>query len=246
MQKEEKILIENLFKKIKKVESQSNQKDLFAEKLIKNMLEKQPNSAYYLTQVVLIQELAIKKMNQETQSLNYKIQEQEKENKYKAKSFLFGCFDFLKDKKDDLKKKNKNFSSDTVDKKEKFSTMEQEEKNFSESKKNAGTNSFLSNAVQTAVGVASGIVIGNVLTNLFKHESIKDETINDINSSESVLDPDMSNNYINSNSEEINQDYYNINENYENNEKKFLDSNNSNYEDISYEENHYEDDDNFI
>ncbi|WP_343153015.1 DUF2076 domain-containing protein [Buchnera aphidicola] len=261
MQKEEKILIENLFKKIKKVESQSSQKDLSAEKLIKNMLEKQPNSIYYLTQIVLIQELAIEKMNQKIQLLNDKLQKKEKENNYNSKSFLFGCFDFLKNKKDNFKKKNENFLSDTVDKQKKFSAIEKEKKDFSQSTKNIGTNSFLANALQTAVGVASGIVIGNVLTNLFQHETIKDETINDINVSESVLGPDVSSNYINNSSEEKNQDYYDVNQNYDNSEEEFLDNDDEKdrrnshdvekhkdygYEENSYENDDYEDDDNFI
>ncbi|WP_343153881.1 DUF2076 domain-containing protein [Buchnera aphidicola (Mindarus keteleerifoliae)] len=256
MQKEEKILIENLFKKIEKVENQSKQQDLSADELIKNMIKKQPNAAYYLTQVVLVQELAIKKMNKEIQLLNSKIQDQKKKIKHHSDSFLFGCLDFLKNKKNDSNKKNNDYSLNAKNKEEKISSTEKQ--NSFQPTSGFNSNSFLSNAVQTAVGVASGIVMGNILTNLFRHDSIKEETVSDINSSESVLDPDISNTYIDNIEEEKNSNYYDINDNFNGNETNFSDENYSNdnnglnkyedekYENSSYEEDNYEDDDNFI
>ena len=73
MKDEEKKLIENLFHRLKNTELNSSEKDNEANSLIQDLVKKQPYSSYYMTQTILIQETAIKKLSLKVEELTNKI-----------------------------------------------------------------------------------------------------------------------------------------------------------------------------
>jgi len=180
MDKKEKKLIEELFLRLKEAEKSST-RDENAEKFIYDCYDKQKNSVYYMIQTILVQEVAIKKLNQIIQQLEEKNKNLSDANS--KKTFLSGLMEkYIPNKK--VKKENLNDNvlnnSNNV---HKFSNpVNSENSNYTPPLSGSG---FLGNALQTAAGVAGGIVAGNMLMNLFNK-----------NHSEEEIFHGMHNNYI--------------------------------------------------
>ncbi|HAC67713.1 DUF2076 domain-containing protein [Pseudomonas oryzihabitans] len=69
MQREESQLIEGLFDRLKTTEAQTAPRDREAEALIQQRLRDQPAAPYYMAQAMLIQEAAIKRLDQRVKEL---------------------------------------------------------------------------------------------------------------------------------------------------------------------------------
>jgi len=69
MQREESQLIEGLFDRLKTTEAQTAPRDREAEALIQQRLREQPAAPYYMAQAMLIQEAAIKRLDQRVKEL---------------------------------------------------------------------------------------------------------------------------------------------------------------------------------
>ncbi|XRX43239.1 MAG: DUF2076 domain-containing protein [Buchnera aphidicola (Tetraneura sorini)] len=194
MKTEEKILIENLFIRLLKVEQSSSKRDELAEKLINSLIEKQVNAPYYLIQTVLVQETVLKK-------LNTKINELKKENnslqekvlkKNEKPSFLSGLFKHGENKKSNLNSsKEKNMSSKNYNNSIISPNSDSVSSVSSPGLSNpvVNNNTFLGNALQTAVGVAGGMVVGNMLTNMFqnKQHPIEEEIFTSVNNDNTYI-----------------------------------------------------------
>ncbi|CAL4320412.1 Putative uncharacterized protein Yba2 [Buchnera aphidicola (Eriosoma lanigerum)] len=186
MKIEEKQLIENLFYKLSKVEKESELRNESAEKLINECIKKQGNAPYYMIQTILVQETVLEKLNKRIMELEKQLRDQEHNRKLNKTSFLSNIF---KNSSHSINKNNNHTQSDNISEKsnnynsipkgnvggESFSSP-----TFSSSM--GGTaNSFLGNALQTAVGVAGGMVVGNMLLNLFKHQQPEEEILKSAN-----------------------------------------------------------------
>ncbi len=86
MQREEQELIENLFSRLKQAESQTAARDAAAEQLIKQHLQAQPGAPYYMAQAILIQEAALKKLNERVQELENHLAQQQAQQQQQPKS----------------------------------------------------------------------------------------------------------------------------------------------------------------
>ena len=60
MNEQERGLIDGLFQRLSEAEAQAGPRDMEAEKLIGERMAKQPNAAYMLAQVVLVQEQGLR------------------------------------------------------------------------------------------------------------------------------------------------------------------------------------------
>ncbi|MCW5197739.1 DUF2076 domain-containing protein [Buchnera aphidicola] len=181
MQTQEKKLIQDLFKKLNLAEKNSSSKDLEAENFIKKNLEKQPNSIYYLIQTILVQEVAIKKLNNIIKKLEDKLKNSSS-SVIPKKSFLSDLINrYIPNKSS----KDTNFSSNTRKNNSYYNTNErplnQSNENINTSSIPGSGSSFLTNALQTAVGVTGGIVAGNMLLNLFDHNKPEEDILNHSN-----------------------------------------------------------------
>ena len=79
MQREEQQLIEGLFSRLKQAESQTVARDAAAEQLINQHLQAQPGAPYYMAQAILIQEAALKKLNEKVSALESQLAQQQQQ-----------------------------------------------------------------------------------------------------------------------------------------------------------------------
>lgn len=91
MQREESQLIEGLFDRLKTTESQTAPRDREAEALIQQRLRDQPAAPYYMAQAMLIQEAAIKRLDQRVKELESQM-EQLQQNRPSSGGFLSSLF----------------------------------------------------------------------------------------------------------------------------------------------------------
>lgn len=182
MKDEEKNLIENLFHRLKNTEMNSFERDNSADELIQKLVKNQPSSSYYMAQTILIQETAIKKMSVKIEELKKRIEILKTEESNQKPSFLSNFF-----------KKNptsQTLSHDNKIWKNKENNLQSHCSNPTMSSPTAqsipivsGNRSggFLSNALQTATGVAGGMILGNMLMNVFNHSKPEEEVFDAVN-----------------------------------------------------------------
>ncbi|QCI15873.1 DUF2076 domain-containing protein [Buchnera aphidicola] len=214
MKDEEKNLIENLFHRLKNAELKSSERDISADNLIQMLVKKQPSSSYYMAQTILIQETAIKKMSRQIEELKRNINFLNQKEQNKKSSFLSNLF-----KKHPSSYTKPNDSN--VWKQQEYPSKLNNSHNFDTSSRSqtlstsASNNSsgFLKNALQTATGVAGGMILGNMLMNVFNHskpeeemfDTIDQSSINhNINSEDNFSDNTTDNHLVNYESEELN------------------------------------------
>ncbi|CAL4319758.1 DUF2076 domain-containing protein [Buchnera aphidicola] len=173
MDKKEKKLVEELFFRLKKAEEKSSVRDKDAEKFINDCYEKQKNSVYYMIQTILVQEVAIKKLNQIIDELQKKIHKNS--HSTSKKTFLSGLLDkYLSSEKNGekfFKNNNQGNASYHMHRNHPDTSVPINNNSIS------SENSFLGNALQTAAGVAGGMVAGNMLMNLFSHHRPDEEIL---------------------------------------------------------------------
>ncbi|QCI18739.1 DUF2076 domain-containing protein [Buchnera aphidicola] len=175
MKDEEKKLIENLFHRLKNTELNSSERDDDANSLIQDLVKKQPYSSYYMTQTILIQETAIKKLSLKVEELKNKISNLNVNKTNKKPSFLSSFFKKESnhpDTSNNIWKKNQSIPAS-------YETSPASSQTINNS---SGSNSgFLKNALQTATGVAGGMILGNMLMNVFNHSKPEEEVFDTIN-----------------------------------------------------------------
>lgn len=185
MQSEEQRLIDGLFDRLKQAESQSSTRDAAAEQRIARHLSQQPGAAYYMAQTILIQEAAIKQLNGKIQEREAKVTELEQKSRQQQSSggFLAGLFGGGSN--------NNSRGSDPIPGSQNYGASAAPGYGAAPqggygapqaapaSAPRAG-GGFLSGALQTAAGVAGGVVVAEMLTSMF-HHSQPDEIVNIIN-----------------------------------------------------------------
>jgi len=179
MQSEEQRLIESLFSRLKQAQAQSGPRDAAADQLIKTQLQQQPDAPYYMAQSILIQEAAMKKLNDRVNELQNQLAQQQQPQQSSG-GFLSGLFGGGQSRSSQPPQQQQQ--------------QQQQQWNNSTPPQAAapaarGTG-FLGGALQTAVGVAGGVVMADMLTSMF-HHSQPQEIVNIIN--DEPL-PDVSNN----------------------------------------------------
>ncbi|MXP51475.1 DUF2076 domain-containing protein [Pantoea sp. SoEX] len=173
MQFEEKILIEQLFHRLKKAEDSSSTRDLEAEKKIQDYIKEQPAAPYYMVQSILIQEAALNKLNQQILKLKDEILQLQRIKQNKNQTFLGKLFG-----RSNTTQETSLNSQSSVSENNNLGINRQQQPYYSSQGYRGGSGgSFMSGALQTAAGVAGGVVIANMLSNMF-HHSAPEEIIN--------------------------------------------------------------------
>jgi len=172
MQSEEQRLIESLFSRLKQAQAQSGPRDAAADQLIKTQLQQQPDAPYYMAQSILIQEAAMKKLNDRVNELQNQLAQQQQQPQQSSGGFLSGLFGGGQSHASQPPQQWNNSSPQQA------------------AAPAARGTGFLGGALQTAVGVAGGVVMADMLTSMF-HHSQPQEIVNIIN--DEPL-PDVSNN----------------------------------------------------
>lgn len=217
MQNEEQQLIDNLFSRLKQAETQSGPRDAGAEQLIKQHLQSQPGAPYYMSQAILIQEAALKKLNAQVADLENRLaqaqQQQQQAPQQSSGGFLSSLFGG-----------GSRQSAPQQQQPVWGSAPQQPQQQYAQPQQQyaappARGSGFLGGALQTAVGVAGGVVMADMLTSMF-HHSQPEEIVNIIN--EPAL-PQVDNSLDTFNGNDSNNAFLNDNASWDNN--SFADNN---------------------
>ncbi len=148
MEQQEKQMISDLFNKLKQAEDQSGPRDVNAEQFIREAVTTQPSAPYYMAQAIMVQEHALKNLNQRLQELEQELTKRPAS----GGGFLGGLFG--------AGNAGNNVPSRAPATAANAGPFQ-----------NARQGSFLGNAMQTAVGVAGGMLLANALTGLFADDT---------------------------------------------------------------------------
>lgn len=175
MQSEEQQLIESLFSRLKQAESQSGPRDAGAEQLIKQHVLSQPGAPYYMAQAILIQEAAMKKLNTQIGELENRLAQAQQQQAPQQSSggFLSSLFGGGSRPAAQPQQQQPVWNSAPPQQ------QQYQQPQYASAPPARGTG-FLGGALQTAVGVAGGVVMADMLTSLF-HHSQPEEIVNIIN-----------------------------------------------------------------
>lgn len=179
MQPEEKNLIDGLFQRLETAEHSGSPRDEQAMQLIQQHLTKHPEAPYYMAQTLLIQDAAIRKLHSQIQQLQDQVSQlQTAASQPKSGGFLSGLFG--------------GGHTATPQPQAGYSAAQPpvgyppQQPTYAPAYNGRSGGGFLSGALQTAAGVAGGMVLGNMLTGLF-HSSRPEEIVNIINEPASGL-----------------------------------------------------------
>ncbi|MGK3115760.1 DUF2076 domain-containing protein [Candidatus Pantoea formicae] len=233
MQNEEQQLIDNLFSRLKQAETQSGARDAGAEQLIKQHLQNQPGAPYYMSQAILIQEAALKKLNAQVADLENRLTQAQQQQAPQQSSggFLSSLFGGGSRPAAPQQPQQPAWNSAPQQPQQQYAPPQQQY-----AAPPARGTGFLGGALQTAVGVAGGVVMADMLTSMF-HHSQPEEIVNIIN--EPAL-PQVDNSLDTFNGNDSNNAFLNDNASWDNN--SFADNND--FSDFGGGD--YDDDDSFV
>lgn len=157
MQYDEQQLINGLFQRLKQAEQQNGQRDAQAERQIAELVKQQPAAPYYMAQSMLIQEAALKRLQARVQELENQLAQQQSQQPSGGGSFLSGLFG---GNRNQPVQPAQNWGAPPV----------QQQPQYASPAPTASRGSgFMAGALQTAAGVAGGVVIADMLTSMFHH-----------------------------------------------------------------------------
>ncbi|OZI14334.1 ABC transporter substrate-binding protein [Sodalis-like symbiont of Philaenus spumarius] len=181
MQSEEQRLIEGLFQRLKQAEQNTGPRDVEADRQIQSFIQQQPSAPYYMAQSMLIQEAALNRLNQQVQQLQNEVAQLKAtaQQRPAGGGFLRGLFSTGRQQPSAAPWGNQPSQQQEAPGGGNPSPQPQPAgySGYSQPYNSQRGGGFLSGALQTAAGVAGGVVLGNMLTNMF-HQSAPQEIVN--------------------------------------------------------------------
>ncbi len=183
MQSEEQRLIDGLFDRLQQAQNNSAARDGAAESRINEHLQRQPAAPYYMAQTILIQEAAVKQLNARIQELESKVSELEQARPASG-GFLAGLFGGGQQSAPARQSASARPYDGSAPIPGASHYQSAAPGGYSQpaapQPQAARGGGFMAGALQTAAGVAGGVVLGNMLTGMFQH-SRPQEIVNIIN-----------------------------------------------------------------
>jgi hypothetical protein len=197
MNSEEQTLIDGLFTKLKSAETASAPRDSEAEARIKEHLNQQPAAPYYMAQAILVQEAAVNQLNQQVKERDDQIQRLQAElqqAKAQASSapaqgsggFLSSIFGGGGNRQQPQSQPQQSFSRPQAPAGGGWRDggpsspppYNAPQGNYAAPQQQAprGTG-FLGGALQTAAGVAGGVMLAQGISSMFGHNSQPEEVV---------------------------------------------------------------------
>ncbi|WP_413734949.1 DUF2076 domain-containing protein [Sodalis sp. RH21] len=183
MQSEEQRVIEGLFQRLKQAEQQSGPRDAGADRQIKEFVRQQPAAPYYMAQSILIQEAALKRLHQQVQQLEAEVTALKNAPAPSGGGFLSNLF-------------GGGAKASRPQPAPAWNNQQQQPpaggyggqptpppgyngyaQGYGQPPAQPRGGGFLAGALQTAAGVAGGVVLGNMLTGMF-HNTQPEEIVN--------------------------------------------------------------------
>lgn len=181
-------VISDLFSRIQQAEAGSGPRDAEAERLIQECIAKQPAAPYYMAQAMLVQEAAIKRLNEQVNALQQQVTQLQSQPRQSSGGFLAGLFGGGSETRPTSAS---NSGSQPIPGAANYANNGYANNNYANNSYAAApsrSGSFLSGALQTAAGVAGGVVIADMLTGMFRN-SQPEEIVNVVEDN-NIVQPD--------------------------------------------------------
>lgn len=181
METQEQQLIEGLFSRLQEAEKHSAPRDAEAERAIGKHIQNQPAAPYYMAQVILLQEAAIKRLDQRVRDLELQAERAQQTPPEPSGGFLAGLFGGGQRQASAPPSRPSGAAPGRG-----WGEPGPQYAAPAGGAASAGLargSGFLGGALQTAAGVAGGMLVGNLLTSMF-HQSQPQEIVDVIHEQE--------------------------------------------------------------
>ena len=145
-------VLNGLFQKLGQAEAQSGPREPAAEALIRDAVAAQPGAPYYMAQTILVQEQALESLNQRVQELEQAQAAQASQAPAQGGGFLGGLFGGGRKSAAPPPPSQAAYPPGGA---------------TGQAMRQAPQGSFLGGAMQTAMGVAGGVMLANAVTGMF-------------------------------------------------------------------------------
>ncbi|WP_349975248.1 DUF2076 domain-containing protein [Pseudomonas sp. WHRI 8519] len=192
MNTEEQTLIDGLFGRIKQAEDPSQPRDAQAQARIEEHLREQPAAPYYMAQAILVQEAALKRLDEQNKQLEAELKqaraqaEASRNSSASSGGFLSSIFgNSGRDPQPAQASQQPQRPAAPVasaggwrePNAPGFSQPQAAQPGFGAAPARGGASSFLGGAMQTAAGVAGGVLLAQGISSLFNHHSQPEEVV---------------------------------------------------------------------
>lgn len=193
MNSEEQTLIDGLFGRIKQAEDPSQPRDAQAQARIEEHLRQQPAAPYYMAQAILVQEAALKRLDEQNKQLQAELKQARAQAEAPRASGNNSGGGFLSSifgsgarnpepapQPQQLQRPPAPAASGGGWREPSapgFSQPQAAQPGFAAAPARGGASSFLGGAMQTAAGVAGGVLLAQGVSSLFNHHSQPEEVV---------------------------------------------------------------------
>ncbi|WP_207267950.1 DUF2076 domain-containing protein, partial [Pseudomonas sp. FW215-E1] len=195
MNSEEQTLIDGLFSRLQQAETEAAPRDAQAEARIKEHLTRQPAAGYFMTQAILVQEAAIKSLDEQNKQLTQQVQQLQAElQSAKAQSaasapsgggFLSSIFGGSSPRPAPTQSAPASTGGWREPAPQQNFAAPAPQQNFGapppgygqQQAAPAAGSSFLGGALKTAAGVAGGVMLAQGISSLFHHNQQPEEIV---------------------------------------------------------------------
>ena len=193
MNTEEQTLIDGLFGRLKQAEDPSQPRDAQAQACIEAHVRQQPAAPYYMAQAILVQEAAIKRLDEQNKQLEAELkQARAQAEAARAGSapsnggggFLSSIFGSSGRNAAPAVQPQRPAAAPVASGggwreplAPGFSQPQVQQPGFGAAPARSGASSFLGGAMQTAAGVAGGVLLAQGISSLFNHNSQPEEVV---------------------------------------------------------------------
>lgn len=191
MNTEEQSLIDGLFGRIKQAEDPNQPRDAQAQACIEAHLRTQPAAPYYMAQAILVQEAALKQLDEKNKQLEAELKQARaqvdatRSSNTNSGGFLSSIFGAGSRSPDPQPQRPAPATSGggwrdpapAAYNAPAPAQQPQQQSAFNAAPARSGASSFLGGAMQTAAGVAGGVLLAQGISSMFHHNSQPDEVV---------------------------------------------------------------------
>lgn len=193
MNTEEQTLIDGLFGRLKQAEDPSQPRDAQAQACIEEHIRQQPAAPYYMAQAILVQEAAIKRLDEQNKQLEAELKQARAQAEAARAGnvpsnggggFLSSIFGSAGRNTAPAVQPQRPAAAPVASgggwrepSAPGFSQPQAQQPGFGAAPARSGASSFLGGAMQTAAGVAGGVLLAQGISSLFNHNSQPEEVV---------------------------------------------------------------------
>lgn len=179
MNSDEQTLIDGLFTRLKKAEAEGGARDAQADQLIKQYLAAQPSAAYYMAQAILVQEAALKRMDEQKRQLQAELDEARSRAQAPAQQSGGGFLSNLFGGGNREPAPAPRSAGGWRDPNSGWGQPAPQQNYAPPPQPQAAPagGGFMRGALQTAAGVAGGVMLAEGISSLFHHNSAPEEIV---------------------------------------------------------------------